>query len=162
MWTKRELVLEAYGELALQGYEFELTPEELETGLRRLDTMMATWQQRGVNVSYALPSGPQLSDLDDASGLPDYAVEAVYLNLAIRIGASYGKEIRPETKATAKAAYDPLLWASAMPVQQQLPGSMPIGAGNKYWRGPNRRFVRPPDESPVRTGDNGNIEFLGD
>jgi hypothetical protein len=31
-WTKRALVTEAFGELALAGYDFDLSPEELPVG----------------------------------------------------------------------------------------------------------------------------------
>ena len=57
-WTKREIVEEAYGELALAGYVFDLDPEEEQAALRKLDTMMAVWDARGVRLGYPLASSP--------------------------------------------------------------------------------------------------------
>lgn len=160
MWTKRELVNQAFAELALAGYEFELTPEETQSALIRMDAMIAEWQGRGISLPYALPASPSDSDLDQPSGLPDFAVSAVYTNLALRTAASFGKT-PPQTLIQAAAQGMSALWAiAAQPQQQQLRGSVPIGAGNKYWRGPGRRFVNPPDLSPVQTGPSGNLDFL--
>ena len=43
MWTKTLLIEEAFGELALAGYVYDLRPEEMQAAGRRLETMMATW-----------------------------------------------------------------------------------------------------------------------
>lgn len=160
MWTKRELVNQAFGELALYGYEFDLSPDELNTGLIKMDAMLAEWQMRGINVGYNLPADMQGSDLSDPSGLPDYAHSAVYTNLAIRLAAGFGKAVPQDLRVTAKQGLDPMYRMAAYPQQQQLRGSVPIGAGNKWWAATGRRFVRPPDTSPVQIGDNGDLNFL--
>jgi len=160
MWTKRQLVLQMFGELALYGYEFELTPEELQSALVKTDSMMAEWQMRGINIGYALPATHNGSELDDPSGIPDTCNSAVYLNGAIRLAGGFGKAVSQELKVAAKQAYDPLLWAAAYPVQQQYPSSLPVGAGNKPHRFINRVFMPTPNTSPVRDNPNGNLEFL--
>jgi hypothetical protein len=108
-WTKRQLIDEAFSELSLQGYEFDITPEEQQTALRRLDTMLATWDGLGIRVGYLLPSSPDDSDPDSDSGLPDYAVETVYLHLAMRIAAGFGKQLSADTKRSASEASRPHL-----------------------------------------------------
>jgi hypothetical protein len=160
MWTKRQLCNEAFAELGLASYEFELTPEELQSAVRRLDSMMAEWQQRGINLGYSLPGSPDGSDLNADSGLPDYAASAVYLGLACKLGPQFGKTVTQETKTAAKAAYDPLLWAAAMPTQQQYPSTLPVGAGNRAWRWSTRPFFPQPDTSSVREAGNDNLDFL--
>jgi hypothetical protein len=159
-WTKRQIVDEAFGELALQGYVFDVTPEEQQTALRRLDTMMATWEARGVRVGYAFPSSPDTSDLDTDSGLPDRAVETTYLNLAIRIATGFGKTPASATRLAASEGYDALLWAAAQPQQQQLPNTLPRGAGNKPWRTANQPFFQTPNEDPLPTSRGGDLDFL--
>jgi len=159
-WTKRQLVAEAFAELSVAGWEFDLEPEEEETALRRLDTMMATWAAKGVNVGYKFPASADDSDLDDDSGLPDSACETVYLNLAIRLAPGFGKAISAETKKNAREGYDTLLIGAATPSQQQLPDTMPRGAGNKPWRTANQPFFPPPDDDPLQIGSNGNLEIL--
>lgn len=149
MWTKRQLVNEAYSELALQGYEFDTSPEEVQTALRRLDTMMATWEGKGIQVGYAFPASPDDSNPDTPSGLPDGAVEAVYLNLAIRLAPGNGKPIGMDTKKSAADGYATLLRAAAMPPQQPLPNTMPRGAGNKPWRTLTSPFYPRPCTDPL-------------
>lgn len=160
MWTKRQIIEEAYSELALAGYVFDLSPEEMQTGLRRLDTLMATWEARGVRVGYLFPSGPTASDLDHASGLPDSAVETVYLHLAIRLAPGNGKQIGPDTRKAARDGYDALLWRAAQPIPQQLPDTLPAGAGNKTWRDVNSPFFPTPDQNPLRINSGGDLDIL--
>ena len=160
MWTKRELVLQAFGELALYGYDFELTPEELETGRIKMDAMLAEWQALGINIGYSLPSTMNGSDLDDQSGIPDTANSAVYTNLAQRLAAGFGKAVPRELAMAARQGYKPLLWAAARPTQQQLPNTLPVGAGNKPWRYARGPFFGTPDPTQVRQADNGNLDFL--
>ena len=136
MWTKKQLIEQAFDELALAGFVYDLDPDHLESALRRLDTMMARWATLGISIGYLLPASPDDSDIGDDSGLPDTAVEAVYLNLAVKMAASRGKMLTPETKANAKQGYEQLLGvavrAAARP--SPMPNTMPRGAGNKPWR----------------------------
>lgn len=161
-WTKRQLIDEAFAELAIASYVFDLDPEEQQTALRRLDTMMASWDGRGIHVGYALPSGPSGSDLDDESGIPDSAAETVYLNLAIRLAPGFGKLVKPETKKSARDGYDQLLWASVYPQQQQLPHTMPRGAGNKTWRTTADPFFSVPDTDPLQITQGGDLDILSE
>ena len=131
MWTKRELIREAFAELGLAAYEFDVSADEEQTALRRLDTMLATWEAKGVRIGYAFPSGPDASDPDDESGIPDAAVEAVYLNLATRLAGGFGKAVSPTLAGTAADAYNALLIRAATPAAQQLPETMPRGAGSR-------------------------------
>jgi hypothetical protein len=157
-WTKRQFIEQAFDELGLASYVFDLGPEQTQSALRRLDTMMAAWNALGIRLGYPLPSSPQDSDLDEQTDVPDSANEAIYTNLAIKLAPSHGKQVMPDTKATAKESYNTLLSLAAMPTQQQLPGTMPSGAGNKPWRVCDNPFIRPPVD-PVTAGGDGQIEF---
>lgn len=157
-YTKRQFVTAALEEIGLASYVFDLQPEQLQSALRRLDALMADWNGKGIRLGYPLPSSPQDSDLDDESNVPDSANEAVILNLAIRLAPSYGKQVAIETKASAKQGYDVLLQRATVPPQQQLPGSLPSGAGNKPWRVYDGPFIRPPVD-PVTVGPDGPLEF---
>lgn len=160
-WSKRRILDEAFGELALAGYAFDISPEEQQTALRRLDTMMATWEAKGVRVGYAFSSTPGESDPDQDSGLPDMAVETVYLSLAIRLAAGFGKQLSADTRRSAREGYDTLLWRAAQPIRQQLPNTLPRGAGNKAW-GSTDPFFPPPSDDPLGIGRGGDLEFIGD
>lgn len=157
-WTKRQFVTQAFEEIGLASYVFDLTPEQLDSALRRLDSMIAAWNALGIRLGYPLPSSPDDSDLDEQTNVPDASVEAIYTNLAIKLAPSYGKQVMPDTKATAKESYNTLLSIAAMPMQQQMPGTMPAGAGNKPWRISDTPFLTPPTD-PVLAGRDGQIEF---
>lgn len=155
MWTKGQLVTEALGEIGIQGYEFDTQPDEMQTALRRLDTLMATWDARGVRVGYAFPSTPDDTDPSTPSGLPDSAVEAAYLALAISLAPGYGKQISVETRRRARETYQTLLVPVANPRRQQMPDTLPRGAGNRSSVVRRSAFFPPPcnDPLPVEHGD---------
>ena len=157
-YTKRQFIAAAFEEIGLASYVFDLTPEQMQSALRRLDAMMASWNAEGIRLGYPLPSNPDDSDLDEQTNVPDSGNDAVITNLSIKIGPSYGKQVMPDTKATAKETYNTLLSRAAMPMQMQLPGSMSSGAGNKPWRGVDSPFLRRPVD-PLLAGQDGEIEF---
>ena len=157
-WTKRQFIEQAFDEIGLASYAFDLTPEQMQSALRRLDTMIAAWNALGIRLGYPLPSSPQDSDLDEQTNVPDRSNEAIYTNLAIKLAPSYGKQVMPDTKATAKESYNTLLSIAAMPNQQQMPGTMPAGAGNKAWRDYDSPFLRRPVD-PILAGGDGPLEF---
>lgn len=49
-YTKRDIVAMAFEEIGLAGYVFDLQPQQLEGALRRLDSMMATWNGKGLRL----------------------------------------------------------------------------------------------------------------
>lgn len=157
-YSKRQFVAAAFEEIGLASYVFDLQPEQLQSALRRLDAMMADWNGKGIRLGYPLPGSPQYSDLDEPSEVPDWANEAIITNGAIRIAPGFGKQVMPETKAIAKDSYNTLLARAAMPFEQQLPATMPAGAGNKPWRVYDNPFIRPPID-PLLAGQDGAIEF---
>ena len=130
-WTKRQFVTAAFEEIGLAAYVYDLLPEQLESAMRRMDAMMATWNGKGIRVGYPLPSNPQDSTLDQETNVPDSANEAVITNTAVRIAPGYGKTVSPDTKSIARQAYEVLLSRAAMPQEVQLPSTLPRGAGNR-------------------------------
>lgn len=156
-WTKRQFVQQAFEEIGLASYAFDLQPEQLQSALRRMDAMMATWNAKGIRIGYPIPTSPENSYLDDETGVPDAANEAIYTNLAIRIAPSFGKAVSMEAKASARAAYDVLLMRAAVPPEMQLPGSLPAGAGNKPWRNDDEYIKDPSD--PLLAGDDSVLDF---
>ena len=154
-YSKRQFVESALEEIGLASYVFDLSPQQVESAVRRLDAQMASWNALGIRVGYPLPSSPQDTGLDDETNVPDAAYEAIITNLGIKLAPSYGKTVSPDTKATAKRTYDTLLSRAAMPMEMQLPASMPRGAGAKAYDDP---FVDNPTE-PILAGRDGQLEF---
>lgn len=157
-WTKRQFVEEAYTEIGLASYTFDLSPEMAQRGLRVLDSMMATWNAQNIRIGYLLPNSQGESDLDQDSGVTDQANEAVYLNLAIRLAPGRGKQLSADLRISAKQAYNALLAvAIGYPPERQM-YVMPRGAGNKNICRP---FMPAPNTDPLQIGGDG-LDFIGD
>lgn len=157
-YSKRQFVEAAFAEIGMAGYVFDLQPQDLDQALRRLDAMMAEWNGKGIRLGYPIPGSPQDSDINSPSEVPDSANEAIICNLGIRLAASYGKAVMPQTMMIGKQAYNTLLSRAATPAEQQLPSTMPAGAGTKPWRVYDNPFIRPPTD-PVTAGQDGVLEF---
>ena len=151
-WTKDEIITAAMTEMGIADYEFDITVEEKQTALRRLDMMMAEWGTRGLRLSYPLSA----STLDEASNIPDIALEAVVTNLAIRLAPSYGKTLSLDTKVIARKTLTTLYGKYNNPPQVQFP-QMPRGAG---YKATNNRFTEVP-ESPLAVGKDSELDLEG-
>ena len=157
-WTKRQFIESALDEIGLSPFTYELTQQQLDAALRRLDAMMAEWNAKGIRLGFPLPSSPGSSSLDEQSGVPDAANEAIITNLATRVAPSYGKQVMQQTMMTAKSSYNTLLMLAAMPPEQAFPGTLPLGQGNKAWRDYGSPFFPSPEE-PLTAGGDGILEF---
>ena len=156
MWTKRQIIEQAFEEIGLASYVFDLTPDQLESALRRLDLMVASWQARNIQIGYPLPASPENSNIDEEIQTSLNNNEALVLNLAVRLAPAYGKSLSPDTKATAKLLYDQLLIEAAMPYEQQFVRTLPLGAGFKRT---DQVFVNVPDLNPLIVENNDQMLF---
>lgn len=129
-YTKRDLVTAAMAEIGLSSYAFDLSVDQLNQALMRLDAMMAEWNARGVRLGYPLPSSSGGSSLADDSGIPDSAWTAAITNLALQIAPSYGKTLSVQTMTIARQSWNTLLARAAEPIEMTI-GMIPAGSGNK-------------------------------
>ena len=156
-WTKKELIEQAFDAIGLATYNFDLQPEQYQSALKKLDSMMASWNGRGLRLAYPLHSAPKDSVLTEDSALPDWAIEAAYLNLAIRIAPSFGKAVSPDTKKDAKDGYDIIMTRKNRPPEYQVTG-LPRGQGQKSWRDTGRTTLSNPTV-PLTDGAGDEIDF---
>lgn len=158
-WTKRQLAEKAFEEIGLAAYVFDLTPEQITSAVWRMDSMVGGWNANGVRIGYPLPSSPQDTNLDQDTGVPDFATEAIYLGLACRIAPMFGKQVTPETKMYADMAYSNMANQVAIPTpERQMPSTMPRGQGTKPWRNFNNPFAYKPSED-LLAGSDGKIDL---
>ena len=155
-WTKRQIIQQAFDEIGLAPYVFDLTADQLDSALRRLDSLIAMWDSKGIRLGYPLPSSPQNSDIDAQTNMPDKAIEAAFLQLAIRLAPSYGKNVSQDTKAAAKQSYDALLVTFCTPVEMQIPAGYPKGAGYKPYAIDDQFTSR---EQPITVGSDSILDF---
>lgn len=154
MKTKRELIVDALGELALSGSAFDIEADEFERARSRMDSMIGAWERLGIRLGYNFPGGS-----DDASGLADTDELAVTLNLAVSLAPGYGKQLTQDTRNGAANSYKALLMDAARPKQQQQQNVMPIGQGNKPWRGVRDPYFPPSDDSPLSIAQGGQLDI---
>lgn len=154
-YTKRQFIQSALEEIGIASYDFDLSSEQYESAMRRLDAMAASWNAKGIRIGYPIPSSPENSVLDEETNVPDSANEAIITNLAIKLAPGYGKVVSAETRYTAKETIMTLMARASFPVEQQLPSSMPSGAGSKAIDIP----YLVPAADPLLAGQDSAIEF---
>ncbi len=120
-YTKRQFIQAAYRKIGLAAYVFDITPDEMDAAIEDLDTMMATWNGKGIRLAYPLPGSPDYAGLDEITSVPDSANEAVITNLALRLAPAYGKQVAVEVKASARQGYEVLLAARLRRVKCNIP-----------------------------------------
>lgn len=124
---KRDLIEMAFEECGSAGYEFGRTPEEIAAGLRKLNTLMAEWPFD--QLGYVMPTyGAGLPE--DLSGIPDSAVQAVALQLALRIAPGMGATLSPESRAALSRSYNLLCSRYSTPARSYIAANTPRGAGH--------------------------------
>lgn len=129
-WTKKQLILRAFGKIGLASHIYDIKPEELEDALYDLDAIVAEWAAKGVRIGYPLPSSPHLGDIDDDTGIPDSAARPLYYQLAMSIAPDYGKEISQDVRAIAAEGFKVLLAKSAVIPEMRIVDAL-SGAGAK-------------------------------
>lgn len=155
MATKGELIGDAFAELALASYVFDLEPEEQQTALRRMDALLAVWESKGIRIGYVYGG-----DISTESGLPQYAHEPVIAALAVRLAPGFGKTVSAQTLTAAKSGCDGLMSRSAFPPEQQL-RNLPSGAGNKPDHYVQQPFLPVPTDQPLGIATGGDLTFTG-
>jgi len=159
-WTKREIISAALEELGLASYVFDMTTDQFQSALRRLDSMIAVWATNGIRINYPMASSPDQSELDIDSGVPGFCAEAIVTNLAIRLAPSYGKTVSVETKMIADLSFSNLLTGlQGDDLTMNLPEFMPKGAGTKPWRTWSTSFTNKlPKE--IQTSGDSTLDFF--
>lgn len=129
-YTKGQFVQEALEELGIADYDFDVIPEQMESGVRKLDSMMMQWNSKGIYLAYPSSSSGESPDPSTDTDVPDFAWEAVITNLALRLAPGYGKAVNLETKVAAKNALNAVMSRTAAPLERRL-DKLPKGAGYK-------------------------------
>lgn len=133
--TKRTIVNMAFEEIGLAGYEFDATPEEQFSALRRLDALMAQWRGSSLDLGYNFPPAIGAGDLNDAANIPDFAVNATAISLGLRIMPAIGKMMSAETRLALAQGMVAIRTYCAVIPERTLPRSTARGAGawNQPW-----------------------------
>jgi len=104
---KSSLIEGAYEYCGLNGFEYERTPEEMTTGLRHLNALMAEWLADGIDLGYDFPIYAQ-GLLEEPSGVPDSACAVIHTMLAQRLSPGLGASLSEDAKAALSRSYQSL------------------------------------------------------
>lgn len=157
-WTKRQLIDAAFTELAMQGYVVDLDQEDITKAMNSMDAMLGVWEGKGIYLNYRMASSPEQTDPDQIAGVPAFANEPIYTNMALRLCSRYGKIASAELKMTARSAYRDLLAKCAAMPTIQYNSILPVGAGNKPYRGiSGPEYFQP--VTPLTTGGDSELDF---
>lgn len=138
---KSDLVEGAYEFCGLNGFEFERTPEEMTSGLRHLNDMMAEWEGDGVFLGFDFPTyGNGL--LEEPSGVPNHAVAAIKTQLALRLAAGLGGTLSGDAKAALNKSFLGLKSRMAAQPPTIVPTTFMPSSGVRH--GSGRRFTTVP------------------
>jgi hypothetical protein len=142
--VKGDYVDGAYEQMTIWGVTTNATPREVEIALKRLNGLLLHWENQNIFLGWNVGA----EDPNDESGLPDWAQEAVFTNLAIKLLPVYGRGATLEQKQDAAAAYEAITLSCIN--NMEYPDTMPVGAGNQRYGYSSRRFFVESDP------DNGN------
>lgn len=129
--TKRQLVEQMYVECGLNGWEYDILPEEKDKALTRLDMLMWELHGRGLDLGYNFPTAIGAGNLDDVLGCPDQAFFGLAVLGAKRLCPTMGKALSRESREALSDAMKSVRSAcKAAPNSTVRPGT-PLGSGNR-------------------------------
>ena len=126
MTTMREVVEDAMEDITVKKAEVALTDDELQSGIRRCNDMLAQWDELGFIVGY----NPVING-DDILELEPAAIAAVKAKLAIKLAPSYSKPITAALAENASEAMTMLSIANSHIGEIAYPDTLPLGSGNQ-------------------------------
>lgn len=132
-WTNSEVIKEALSEIGLGARSYSQQPEDMMTGLRRMNLMLSEWLEDGIDVGYEPVDDPDENNLSTASGIRTNAIRAVVLNLAVEMSPNFGRTVSTRTLVGAVNAKK-LARRKDLVVPQKATAitAVPAGAGHKY------------------------------
>lgn len=131
--TKRQLVEQMYVECGLNGWEYDIQPEEKDKALQRLDMLMWEMHGRGLDLDYNFPTGIGAGNLDDELGCPDQAFFGLSVLGAQRLCPTMGKVLSRESRETLNNAMKAVRSACRIAPTSMLRPGTPLGGGARQF-----------------------------
>lgn len=131
--SKSDIIQMAFEEAGQPGYEFDATPEEVISNLRKLDALMAEWKADGIDLNYNFPAVFGQGDLNDPSGIPDASINGVAAWLGFRYMPTQGKVAGAATIGALAMAKSSIRAQTLKIPTMRIPSWTPRGIGNKPW-----------------------------
>jgi len=127
MTTANELINDAFDLLEIKSAEVELEDDEINTAIRRMNRMITSWAQEGMNLGYS-----KVTLKTETVTIPDWSEEAVVALLAVRLAPAFGVPLTQALQAQAAGSLKNLQQQLITIGDVQFPSNLPIGSGNAY------------------------------
>ena len=138
--TAATLVTDALGGVFAVGTEQPVEQNDINTGIRYLNRMMARLDAMGISLGYTNVSSPS-----DAITVADGAIDGMVTNLSLKLAPVYGEPVTAELFADAKDGLAAMRKLAVLILPTQHPCTLPIGSGNEGDRFRNDHFYGCPD-----------------
>lgn len=146
--TASQLITAALGLTLTRAADIPLEPDEQTDTIFQLNNMMASWN---------LPLGfTVVSNANDTITTPDYSIDAMIQNLAVRIAPQFGGLVDADLRQNAAMAKKDLLIIAVTVGEVGFPQTLPQGAGNTRFG--NNTFY-PPSSAEIEQETGGSIEL---
>lgn len=129
--TKRFILDQAFDEIGLAGYVFNLSGSDLMSAIYKLDAMVASWESLSTSIGWVFSANPLDADPDQQITVPDAALQPLIANLAVRLAPAFGKQVSIETKSAAIMGLNALRTRFVSIPDKVYPDNLPIGTGNR-------------------------------
>ena len=153
METAETLILDALKEIVAIPAESRIDAYKTQVGIFYLNAMMFEFAATGINIGYT-----QIDSLGDVITVPDSALDAIMLNLALAISPAFKESITSiDLFEQAEESMDVLRELSyARPANASYSPNLPVGSGNESFD--TSKFY---DHSttPILTENSGNIAY---
>jgi len=149
--TARQLISKSLRKLGVRSTQTSITDQELSDGIDDMNSMMRSLEARTIVLGYT-----PISTGDEEITVPDWAIEMMFTNLAIRISSDYGKLPSQALIAQTRDAYGAVLQYLKSAPEGKLPPDLPTGAGaagmgsSQYG---DRKFVGDQTSEDILTAD---------
>lgn len=147
-WTKRNFINQAFSKIGMTSYAYDAEPSELQDAAVELDAMMLEWHENDIQFGWPVSSNPENTDIDVDTQTPQRARRAIYLNLALQLCDTYGKEPGMNLKTQAHKAFTSLHkhYVKVRPMKRQ---ALPSGRGDYYSRIGNFNPLPQPEDNRI-------------
>lgn len=120
--TANDVITAALGLTLTRSGDVPLESNEIAQGLFQLNNMMSSW-------SLAIGYSP-VSSSSDPITTPDYAIDAIVQNLAVRLAPSFGGMVDADLRENARQAKKDMLRQAVKIGPAKMPRTLPRGTGN--------------------------------
>jgi hypothetical protein len=124
--TASTVIRDALQEILVQASEQPITASEGQDAMRLLNRMMAAWKSDGLDLSYT-----DVDSLNDAITVADGAIDAIVLNLAIKLAPQYDRPVSQTLYTNAKNAMNAVRKIAVTITETEFPSTLPYGSGNE-------------------------------